>query len=83
MINHIQSEFVATTLHRHFLEEFERLQQRGGLWLHDEVVQYYKMATIERAGFQDRVLLSIGDFLISCGLWLKGRGGATSPAAVR
>jgi len=82
MINHIQSELVASILYRDLLEEFEGRQRRGVLGLREDVVYFWRMTTAERPGLQGRVLLSIGDFLISFGRWLKGRGETASPLAV-
>ena len=81
MINQIGAELLMLT-HRHLSEEFERRQKRGEFWLREENMRSQKKARSERPRFQDRVLLSIGGFLVSSGLWLKGRGKTDSPAAV-
>lgn len=82
MITRFEVEGLMLT-HRYLSEEFERRQRRGEFWHAEEITQSLGKARNESPGLQGRILLSIGNFLISLGSSLRQRSRTDSPTAVR
>ena len=68
-------------LSRDVVKGLEKSQRTGEFWLVEETTRSMKKAGSKKLRLQERVLLGIGDFLISFGLKLKERGKSDSPAA--
>ena len=65
---------VVIRVYRDLLKGFEERQRRGESRLGEEAMRSLKKARCESPGLRGRVFTRIGDFLISFGVWLKGRG---------
>lgn len=70
---------VEDKLYREVWKVLEERQRRGEFWLREEMARSLKNSKNGKPGLQERVLLGIGDSLISLGLRLKERSNSESP----
>jgi len=73
---------VVMRVYRDLLKGFEERQRRGEFRLDEQVARSLKKARCESPGLRGRVFTRIGDFLISFGVWLRGRGRSDSSEAI-